>query len=38
MNTGKIPKTVDCEIKADLIDKCVSGDIVTLCGILKTEL
>lgn len=38
MNAGKLPKTIDCEIKDDLIDACISGDIVTLCGVMKTEL
>lgn len=38
INAGKLPKTIDCEIKDDLIDACISGDIVTLCGIMKTEL
>ena len=38
MNAGKLPKTIDCEIKDDLIDACISGDIVTICGIMKTEL
>ena len=32
-----MPKTIDCEIKDDLIDSCISGDIVTVCGIMKTE-
>jgi DNA helicase MCM8 len=38
MNAGKLPKTIECEIKDDLIDACISGDIVTICGIMKTEL
>ena len=33
-----MPKTLDCEIKDDLIDSCISGDIVTICGVMKTEL
>ena len=33
-----MPKTIDCEIKDDLIDACISGDIVTICGVMKTEL
>lgn len=33
-----MPKTIDCEIKDDLIDACISGDIVTICGTMKTEL
>jgi DNA helicase MCM8 len=38
MNAGKMPKTIDCEIKDDLIDSCISGDIVTICGVMKTEI
>ena len=38
INAGKMPKTIDCEIKDDLIDYVISGDIVTICGIMKTEL
>jgi DNA helicase MCM8 len=37
LNAGKMPKTIECEIKNDLIDSCISGDIVTICGTLKTE-
>lgn len=33
-----MPKTIDCEIKDDLIDSCISGDIVIICGVMKTEL
>jgi len=33
-----MPKTIECEIKDDLIDSCISGDIVTLCGVMKSEL
>lgn len=32
-----MPKTIECEIKNDLIDSCISGDIVTICGVMKTE-
>jgi DNA helicase MCM8 len=38
INAGKLQKTLDCEIRDDLIDACISGDIVTICGIMKTEL
>lgn len=37
ISAGKMPKTIDCEIKDDLIDSCISGDIVTVCGVMKTE-
>ena len=38
LNAGKMPKIIDVEIKEDLIDKCISGDVVTISGILKTEI
>jgi DNA helicase MCM8 len=38
MNAGKMPKTIDIEIRDDLIDTAISGDIATVCGIMKTEL
>jgi DNA helicase MCM8 len=38
MNAGKMPKCIDVEIRDDLIDKCISGDVVTISGILKTEI
>ena len=33
-----MPKTIDCEIRDDQIDSCISGDVVTVCGIMKTEI
>lgn len=38
LNAGKMPKCIDVEIKDDLIDKCISGDVATICGMLKTEI
>ena len=38
MNAGKMPKTIDVEIRDDLIDQSISGDIVTVCGVMKTEI
>lgn len=32
---GRIPRTVDCELTEDLVDTCVPGDVVTVCGIVK---
>lgn len=32
---GRIPRTVDCELTEDLVDTCVPGDVVTICGIVK---
>jgi len=38
VSAGKMPKTVECELRDDLVDCCVSGDVVELCGVLKPEL
>nr|QIC49968.1 DNA helicase MCM8 [Actinia equina] len=32
---GRIPRTVECELTADLVDSCVPGDVVTATGIVK---
>lgn len=32
---GRIPRTIDAELFADLIDSCVPGDIATVCGVVK---
>ncbi|XP_064623313.1 DNA helicase MCM8-like [Lineus longissimus] len=33
--SGRIPRTVDCELTADLVDSCVPGDMVTVSGVVK---
>lgn len=33
--SGRIPRTVECELTADLVDSCVPGDMVTVTGIAK---
>lgn len=33
--SGRIPRTVECELTADLVDSCVPGDMVTVTGIVK---
>ncbi len=38
VNAGKMPKTVECELRDDLVDSCVSGDVIELSGVLKPEL
>ncbi|XP_071080734.1 DNA helicase MCM8-like [Haliotis cracherodii] len=35
--SGRIPRTIDCELTADLVDSCVPGDIVTVSGIVKVN-
>jgi DNA helicase MCM8 len=32
---GRVPRTVECELTEDLVDSCIPGDLVTLCGIVK---
>ncbi|XP_073250153.1 DNA helicase MCM8-like [Porites lutea] len=33
--SGRIPRTVECELTADLVDSCVPGDMVTITGVAK---
>lgn len=33
--TGRIPRTIDCELTADLVDSCVPGDMVTITAVVK---
>ncbi|XP_063774666.1 DNA helicase MCM8 isoform X2 [Pseudophryne corroboree] len=35
--TGRIPRTVECELIQDLVDSCVPGDMVTITGIVKVS-
>ncbi|XP_075060108.1 DNA helicase MCM8 isoform X2 [Mixophyes fleayi] len=35
--TGRIPRTVECELIQDLVDSCVPGDMVTINGIVKVS-
>jgi len=32
---GRMPRTVECELTEDLVDACIPGDVVTVCGIVK---
>jgi DNA helicase MCM8 len=32
---GRVPRTIECELTEDLVDSCVPGDVITLCGIVK---
>jgi len=36
-NFGKIPQTMECELRGDLVDSCITGDVITVTGILKPE-
>jgi DNA helicase MCM8 len=33
---GRIPRTVEVELRGDLVDTCVPGDVVTVAGVIKT--
>ncbi|OWF54901.1 DNA helicase MCM8-like [Mizuhopecten yessoensis] len=35
--TGRIPRTIDCELTQDLVDSAVPGDIVTVSGVVKVN-
>eukprot|EP00762_Andalucia_godoyi_P000658 ANDGO_05253.mRNA.1 putative DNA helicase MCM8 len=35
---GRIPRSIECELRGDLVDSCVPGDQVTVCGIVKAIL
>jgi DNA helicase MCM8 len=30
-----VPRTVECELSNDLVDVCVPGDVVSVCGVVK---
>ncbi|KAH7437197.1 hypothetical protein KP509_05G060500 [Ceratopteris richardii] len=32
---GRMPRTVECELMNDLVDVCVPGDVITVCGLVK---
>uniref|UniRef100_T1JGS4 DNA helicase MCM8 n=1 Tax=Strigamia maritima TaxID=126957 RepID=T1JGS4_STRMM len=35
--TGRIPRTIECELTNDLVDSCIPGDVVIVSGIVKTR-
>ncbi|KAK2158883.1 hypothetical protein LSH36_162g05033 [Paralvinella palmiformis] len=35
--SGRIPRTLDCEFTQDLVDSCIPGDMVTVSGIVKVH-
>ncbi|XP_076972175.1 DNA helicase MCM8 isoform X5 [Tamandua tetradactyla] len=35
--TGRIPRTIECELVHDLVDSCVPGDTVTVTGTVKVS-
>ena len=32
---GRMPRTIECELSDDLVDKCIPGDEVTVSGVVK---
>ena len=32
---GRVPRNIDCELCADLVDSCVPGDVVTVTAVVK---
>eukprot|EP00897_Mesotaenium_endlicherianum_P006340 jgi/Mesen1/5734/ME000029S05042 len=32
---GRVPRVIDCELTEDLVNACLPGDVVTVCGIVK---
>ncbi|KAG5265875.1 hypothetical protein AALO_G00247300 [Alosa alosa] len=35
--SGRIPRTIECELTQDLVDSCVPGDMVTITGVVKVS-
>lgn len=33
--SGRVPRSLECELTEDLVDSCVPGDVVTINGIVK---
>ncbi|XP_028409648.1 DNA helicase MCM8-like isoform X2 [Dendronephthya gigantea] len=33
--TGRIPRSIECELTADLVDSAIPGDVVKICGMVK---
>jgi DNA helicase MCM8 len=33
---GRIPRTVEVELTGDLVEACIPGDIVNVCGVVKS--
>ncbi|KAG0321209.1 DNA replication licensing factor mcm8 [Dissophora globulifera] len=35
LDSGRVPRTVDCEVTNDLVDRVIPGDVVEITGIVK---
>ena len=36
--SGRVPRALECELRGNLVGSVINGDIVTINGILRTEL
>eukprot|EP00026_Physarum_polycephalum_P003849 Phypoly_transcript_03865.p1 GENE.Phypoly_transcript_03865~~Phypoly_transcript_03865.p1 ORF type:complete len:758 (+),score=108.96 Phypoly_transcript_03865:32-2275(+) len=34
-DSGRVPRSIEAELTGDLVDTCVPGDVITICGIVK---
>lgn len=34
---GRIPRTIEVELRDDLVDGCIPGDVITVCGVVKAR-
>lgn len=34
-DSGRVPRNIEIELTGDLVDSCVPGDVVSICGIVK---
>ena len=32
---GRVPRTVECEVRGEVVDSCLPGEVVTVCGFVK---
>lgn len=35
MDSGRVPRTIECEVTNDLVDRVIPGDVVEITGIVK---
>lgn len=34
-DSGRVPRTIECELSEELVDSGVPGDVITVCGVVK---
>lgn len=37
MDSGRVPRTIECEVVNDLVDRVIPGDVVEITGIVKVS-